>query len=338
MNTGKQVNVMIGLLFISFVLFGGYFVNEQRREVDARREVTERNANRGARLFVQNCRTCHGLEGWGAEEGGVGAKLNSPAFLILGEGNRYGLAPTSPAEADGIRSFLFSTISCGRSNTFMPPWSQHFGGPLSDTQVNHVVTMITNGRWDLVAEESAHADEGLTAQQVAAIVVKDPATLAVTSNNCGQFASETAQSFRMRDPFSATPAAPAAAGTPVATATQGPPPAGSRLNEVTLSDAPYGIKMGAATLDAGLATFRVANKGVIAHEFVVTQSGAAIDALPQAGGAVDEKQLKVLGRIAQLPAGQTKDLTLTLAAGKYSLICNLPGHYQLGMRVALTVQ
>jgi uncharacterized cupredoxin-like copper-binding protein len=31
-------------------------------------------------------------------------------------------------------------------------------------------------------------------------------------------------------------------------------------------------------------------------------------------------------------------LTADLAAGKYVVICNVAGHYQLGMRIALTVQ
>lgn len=68
MNTSKQINVMIGLLFVIFVVVAGYLLNETSRQDVEADEITERNAERGARLFVRNCRTCHGLEG----EGGIG--------------------------------------------------------------------------------------------------------------------------------------------------------------------------------------------------------------------------------------------------------------------------
>lgn len=213
MNTSKQVNIMIGVVLLSILLFGGYMLNESNRQASAKEEVTERVAERGARLFVNNCRSCHGLTG----EGHIGPALNTGAYLILNKDNDHGLPPTPDGEATDIRGFLHYTIACGRTGTFMPNWGQRFGGSLSDTQVDQIVTMITEGRWDLVEEIGAEhdAEAGTTAKDVLA----DPATLsATTQKNCGQFTAETAAPFRSRDPFAtgtpaeATPTAAAEGG------------------------------------------------------------------------------------------------------------------------------
>ncbi len=219
MNTSKQVNVMIGTVLLSIVMFGGYMVYEGTRQATAREHITERIAVRGARLFVNNCRSCHGLEG----EGHVAPALNRPGFRILGAHDASGAAPTPQGEADGVQSFLFNTISCGRTNTFMPLWAQRFGGSLSDTQVNQLVTMITEGRWDLVKELGAEHDRevGATAKD---ILVQDAGSLSLTEKNCGQFNADNAAELRSRDPFSAKPAAGAASG---GTAGAAAAPAGS---------------------------------------------------------------------------------------------------------------
>ena len=225
MNTSKQVNVMIGLMFLTFAMLGGYFFNESNRADDAEVEITERNARRGARLFVNNCRSCHGLEGLGAEEGAIAPALNTSAFLILTELNRERLAEqngirgelalTLTGDASGLEAFLTDTITCGRTNTFMPTWSQQFGGPLSDTQVQQLVTLITGGYWELVVEEAKHADDE-TGATAADILVTDPAELSLTQENCGQYTGVTALSFRTRDPLVAVSDDGGAVETPTA--------------------------------------------------------------------------------------------------------------------------
>jgi len=154
MNTSKQVNIMIGLLFLAFVVFGAYIAWEPTRESDAEESQAELFADRGAVLFVNNCRGCHGMEG----EGHIAPRLATNAFLILGEDNEYGLEPTAEGEADGIRSFLHNTVSCGRTGSFMPVWAQEQGGPLSRIQVDYLVELITAGRWDIVEEYAFHHD------------------------------------------------------------------------------------------------------------------------------------------------------------------------------------
>jgi mono/diheme cytochrome c family protein len=216
MNTSKQVNVMIGLLFLVAAFYAVNVFAEPNREEAAVEDETHTFSERGAELFVTNCRTCHGLDGLGPAEGGVAPALNNPAFLILGEENAFGVDATSAGVAEGIRTFLHNTIACGRVNTAMPTWSLTYGGPLSEQQIDYLVTMITEGRWDLVKEIGEEHDQAqnppVTPED---ILVSDPSSLAVTSANCGQYNSRTAAPFRERDPF-------ASGGTPEPTATSEP--------------------------------------------------------------------------------------------------------------------
>lgn len=168
MNTTKQVNVMIGLLFMAFLVFSAYFITEGSREAAARSSQDELMAHRGATIYVNNCRTCHGMNGLGQEEGGVGPALNNVAFLVLGEDNAFNLPPTAAGDARSIHDFLFNTIACGRSNTAMPVWAERYGGPLSDTQIGYVATLIKQARWDLVEKVAEEVDGPLQASHAEA--------------------------------------------------------------------------------------------------------------------------------------------------------------------------
>jgi len=89
MNTSKQVNIMIGTVLLAILMFGGYIGYENTRQAHEREETTLRIAERGARLYVNNCRSCHGMEG----EGHVGPALNKPGFRIIGAHDASALSP-----------------------------------------------------------------------------------------------------------------------------------------------------------------------------------------------------------------------------------------------------
>lgn len=199
MNTSKQVNVMIGLLFLAFLAFGAYFLNEPNRAEVAEEGQHETVLHRGANLFVSNCRTCHGLEG----EGGIGFPLQNEAFLILGEDNEFGAPATPAGDERTVRNFLFNTIACGRTGSAMPPWSEHYGGPLSDTQINYLVDMLTSpGAWEVVAEVG-HTHDVDTGTDPATVVlpVSEASTMALTTGNCGQYPGAAGAEIRNRNPF-----------------------------------------------------------------------------------------------------------------------------------------
>ncbi len=89
------------------------------------------------------------------------------------------------------------------------------------------------------------------------------------------------------------------------------------------------------TVPAGKVTFVVRNAGTMEHEFVVIRTNRAPGALPMNGRQASEAGAR--GEIEEFASGLTKRVTLTLAPGKYVLICNLPGHYKKGQAIGLVV-
>lgn len=89
---------------------------------------------------------------------------------------------------------------------------------------------------------------------------------------------------------------------------------------------------------AGEVVFVARNRGGQAHDLIVIKTDLAPDAL-----AIDRQTQKAseqgrVGGVELLSPGRTANLRLTLEPGHYVLICNVPTHYQLGMRTELTVK
>jgi uncharacterized cupredoxin-like copper-binding protein len=97
------------------------------------------------------------------------------------------------------------------------------------------------------------------------------------------------------------------------------------------------------SLRAGHHTFAYTNNGSIPHELLVFRTDLAGNALPvKADGSVDEES-PLLHKVAdsgnQTSPGRSESVpaTKTLAPGHYVAACNLPGHYQRGMWLDVTV-
>jgi len=95
---------------------------------------------------------------------------------------------------------------------------------------------------------------------------------------------------------------------------------------------------GPATVAAGSVRIDATNEGTQAHELVIIRSDAAPDELPVVDAVVPEDEVDFVGEIEEFPGGEERSSTFTLEAGNYLLICNIAGHYQLGMVSALTVE
>jgi mono/diheme cytochrome c family protein len=80
----------------------------------------EGDPNNGADLYQQNCSVCHGPEG----EGRVGATL----------------AKDWPSIRPDLQ--VKTTVARGVDGSVMPAWSQEFGGPLTDGQINDLVAFV----------------------------------------------------------------------------------------------------------------------------------------------------------------------------------------------------
>ena len=128
--------------------------------------------------------------------------------------------------------------------------------------------------------------------------------------------------------------APAAGETPINAV--GETPAAATTVDVALVE--FAVNLAQDTADAGTLTFNVSNDGTEDHTFRVIKTDLAPDALPKANALVDEAQLDVVANIQQFAAGETQQVSPDLEAGSYVLICNIPGHYDLGMRAAFTVE
>lgn len=89
----------------------------------------------------------------------------------------------------------------------------------------------------------------------------------------------------------------------------------------------------------GPVEFDVVNEGTMPHEFVVVRTDVAPGKIPVSGGVFDEddESIEVVAEIVEWKSGESRQLVVDLDAGKYQLVCNLPGHYALGMWAGFTV-
>jgi uncharacterized cupredoxin-like copper-binding protein len=126
--------------------------------------------------------------------------------------------------------------------------------------------------------------------------------------------------------------------------TTSPSAASGTTVEVTLQE--FSILVDAATAPAGSITFSVENIGPEdVHEFVIIKTDLDPGDLPvDDEGAVTEEGegMEVIDEIEDIAVDATQELTVTLDAGSYVLICNIVEagevHYAQGMRTAFTVE
>jgi uncharacterized cupredoxin-like copper-binding protein len=96
------------------------------------------------------------------------------------------------------------------------------------------------------------------------------------------------------------------------------------------------------TLKTGKHTIGYTNNGKVPHEIVIFKTALSANNLPlNADGDVNEDS-PLLTNVADsgdaLKPGGTKSFTTSsLTPGHYVAVCNLPGHYHLGMKINVTV-
>lgn len=108
---------------------------------------------------------------------------------------------------------------------------------------------------------------------------------------------------------------------------------------VKATEKDFAINVDQGSVTHGKLQLQVTNEGPSEHELVVLKTDDAADDLPVSDGQAEEDSEGVehVDEVEQLSAGQTDQLDLNLDAGNYVLICNLPGHYSQGMRIAFRV-
>ena len=97
-----------------------------------------------------------------------------------------------------------------------------------------------------------------------------------------------------------------------------------------------------ATTEAGSVSITADNVGTEEHELEIFETDADPSSLPVSGDEVDTEALEDTGaeEIGELEAepGESETKVFDLAAGRYIMICNVPGHYEEGMWGTLTVE
>jgi uncharacterized cupredoxin-like copper-binding protein len=105
----------------------------------------------------------------------------------------------------------------------------------------------------------------------------------------------------------------------------------------TLTD--QAIQLSGTNIDNGKVVFTVKNSGSVMHSLVVLKTNLADDKIP--ASSADPTKADERGKVAStgpIQAGETKQFSFDLGAGKYVLICNEPAHYVVGMHTHFEVK
>ena len=145
-----QVKVVIGTIafMLTMIILGYAALREPERLEHFTGAREGRTIETGAKIYFDNCATCHGLEGRaencvdaaGETVGCQGLPLNN-YFLVCGD------TPERLVESqfEGTKEqFIERTIAAGRNGTVMPAWSARYGGPMRDDQVQNVAAYVLN--------------------------------------------------------------------------------------------------------------------------------------------------------------------------------------------------
>jgi len=152
--------VIIGLVALATVLVL-YLADENNRIKAEEEEQREAAIERGIRNYLSLCVSCHGPAGEGflepgaAGTGRIGLPLGGDTYAtklnqegINADGSPY------PGGVEARAEYLAQVIREGRNQ--MPAWSVDNNGPLIDSQIDELVTMIQHVDWNRVYNEAIH--------------------------------------------------------------------------------------------------------------------------------------------------------------------------------------
>ncbi len=297
----RQATAVVGMLIFGVLLVLVYlFLNDAYR-VGAEERIRESNILRGQEIFASNCATCHGNAG----QGGVGLKLDIPANHPKGE-----------SAETARRTYLTRTLVNGRPGTYMQPWSNTNGGPLNSEQISALVTMMMYGNWE---ETAAHVDEHYAKANPPSTLAPPTGPLSIYTGGVGGNPALGTRPMPsgVQNP---TPAAGMAAAAPAGDAMMA---AGNTMvspdNKLTAVLKDFAIEQDFGVVKAGMVTINIRNVGPSPHNYQIKGNGV-------------DKLSKTINM------GQTEVMMVDLKPGTYTVICQIAGHEQLGMKTTLVVQ
>lgn len=95
------------------------------------------------------------------------------------------------------------------------------------------------------------------------------------------------------------------------------------------------ITLSTNTIAAGHVTIAATNGGTMVHEIEVFAGEGTL--LPVVNSVADTSGLDLIDEIEDVVPGATVTLAVDLVPGHYVIMCNLPGHYEMGMVADLEV-
>jgi cytochrome c len=142
-----------------------YYMFENQRQYTYAVAQERVDVERGAVLFASDCSPCHGLQGQGnAVQPTTGKGTGAPplrGFVTeLGPDNKPQQVPWTKSRTE---DYIRATVSAGRpplgghpapGSVVMPTWSERFGGPLRDIDVDYVVKFLESQEWNLTTDKN----------------------------------------------------------------------------------------------------------------------------------------------------------------------------------------
>lgn len=140
-----------------------------------------------------------------------------------------------------------------------------------------------------------------------------------------------------------------------------PTPPTAAGGDITATLAEWRIDLSSALAPAGRVSFSITNRGAVPHEFLIIRTDTSAGDLPVMDNMIDIAAMGgpmsttmnmpgmspstgmahpagTVGVVDELAAGATALLAVDVVPGHYVVVCDLPAHYQQGMRVDFTVQ
>lgn len=139
-----RLEITAGLILILATMFIILYVGVSDLTVGLEERTQSqlaRSIETGAALFEINCAGCHGQYGQGLQC----PTLNTPVLFDTGPDGRI----SQVGWGDTVESFIRSTITAGRPGTPMVAWSEQFGGPLREDEIQDITNFILN--WEPTA-------------------------------------------------------------------------------------------------------------------------------------------------------------------------------------------
>jgi mono/diheme cytochrome c family protein len=156
-----NLEILLGVILVSIttIVLVIYGFNEEERMVQEIERQEGKAIEVGAGLFENNCSGCHGLKGEGIT--GLCPPLNDAEFFSTrlkevgwsGALEDYVISVVASGRAASTRPDEYA----GQGSPAMPAWSEHYGGPLRDDQIQSIASFVLN--WESTALEDYVIEE-----------------------------------------------------------------------------------------------------------------------------------------------------------------------------------